>query len=1104
MGSGLRLVCLLPVRNAKEDLPGYLESAARVADAVVALDDGSTDGSRDVLEASPLVRILLSNPRRESFAGWDDGANRNRLLGAAAALEPEWIVSLDADERIDPDDAAALLDFLEGDALRGCAYGLQHFRMWDNGRYDPDGKWIYRLFAWEPGQSFPDRRLHFDPVPTSIPRRAWVRTTIRVRHLAAADDDRRLARLAKYREADPEGEYPTDFGGLDARPEGPLPEWEPRPPGLAIIVGPEDAIGARDRGSAEEAVPVPLPGRPDGPCKLVCLLPARNCEEDLPGYFESAARFADAVVALDDGSTDGTRGILASEPLVRVLLARSPRADYAGWDDGANRNLLLRAAADLEPEWIVSLDADERIAPDDAAALRRFVDRDAMPGFAYGFRVFRMVGDAGHYDRADLWVYRLFAHGPGQSFPEERLHFVPVPRSIPRTRWVPTTVRIQHLASMTEERRRARFDKYLQADPDRTFQADYSNLLEPPGPVRRWEPRPPGLPVHPGGPGAGRTAPEALDLRDLETDEIDLDVPILSAIVISRDDEDRIERVVRSVVDQECDEPFEVIVVTSGTDRTAEIVRELFPDLTLVELSRPASPGEARNAGLAVARGDYVSFPGSHVMLPQGSLAARIRAHELGYPMVTGTTLNGTFTRSGWASYFLDHSTVLPGRPSEELQAPPAHCSYDRELLLGVGGFPEDMRAGEDTVANVRLAQLGCRAYRAADITLVHESPCRDPLRLVRHHFVRGRALGRILLAGGEPGGRVLNRRVVRRVLLGYLPRRLSATAANVRRWGGDSRPVYREALPLVVAGAAAAWGGTWFELFRPARGKLRALVGTPGVNVVVAGLDRRPGYPVGRTDLLLLARIDLLRARARVVSLPRDLLVDIPGRGPGRLNEAYYLGASNDAGRRAAGMALLRRTLEVNLGIATHGEVVVDFEGFRRVVDSMGGLLVDVPGEIHDEFVGEDGEPFSAHFRPGPQRLDGERALLYARTRKADGEIRRRLRHGDLAVALVAQAGRLRSPARLARALGAARGSVHVRLGVGRALAVAQSLIRLRPSGVRAAHVGPPLVRSEQTAEGRWIQRGDPATIGAFVRDRLGAPGPGSAGGARVPPALR
>src|SRR5713226_3636460 len=99
-----QIVCLLPARNAAADLPGYLESAAGFCDAIVALDDGSADNTRDLLAACPLVQILLANPRREDYRAWDDGANRNALLAAAAKLQPEWIIQIDADERMDPSD----------------------------------------------------------------------------------------------------------------------------------------------------------------------------------------------------------------------------------------------------------------------------------------------------------------------------------------------------------------------------------------------------------------------------------------------------------------------------------------------------------------------------------------------------------------------------------------------------------------------------------------------------------------------------------------------------------------------------------------------------------------------------------------------------------------------------------------------------------------------------------------------------------------------------------------------------------------------------------------------------------------------------------------
>jgi glycosyltransferase involved in cell wall biosynthesis/predicted O-methyltransferase YrrM len=547
---------------------------------------------------------------------------------------------------------------------------------------------------------------------------------------------------------------------------------------------------------------------------LVCLLPARNCEIDLPGYFESVERFADAVVALDDGSTDRTRELVEAHPLVQVLLTSPVRHGYQGWDDAANRNRLLAAAGELEPDWILSLDADERIDPGDAEALRRFVDGDALPGCAYVFKVFRMQNDMSSYEGRHEWVGRLFSFARGQTFGDRRLHSVPIPTSIPESRWLRTTIRIQHLAGLTEERRRARFEKYVEADPDHAFQDDYVNVLRSFEEVTPWQARQHGLPVL-------ALEADSAALGELGLDDFAADAPALSAIVISQNDAGRIERTVRSVVDQEVDEPFEVIVVTSGTDDTARIVRERFPQVRVIELPRPALPGEARNAGLRVARGDYVTFPGSHVELKPGTLAARLRAHELGYGMVSAATLNGTDTWAGWASYFLDHSMRLPGRRSCQLAGPPAACSYARDLLHEVGGFREDVRAGEDTRVNVELTLRGHRAYHCQDVVIVHHTPCKNIPRLLRQKFTRGRALARILLEDSRFRDQVLGGTAVS---LGRQVReRLSFTTTNVERWGSeDLRRKYRRVYPLVAAATMAAWAGARYELIRMKRNRLK------------------------------------------------------------------------------------------------------------------------------------------------------------------------------------------------------------------------------------------------------------------------------------------
>jgi glycosyltransferase involved in cell wall biosynthesis len=154
----------------------------------------------------------------------------------------------------------------------------------------------------------------------------------------------------------------------------------------------------------------------------------------LPGWLESVSTFAAAVVALDDGSTDATGDVLAASPLVEILLRNPRRATYRGWDDTANRNRLLGAAAELDPDWIMSLDADERVEPDDGAALQRFVAGEARRGWGYLFPVFAMVGDPQHYHLLPLWVGRLFAYEAGARFRGARLHSVPLPSMIPPSR----------------------------------------------------------------------------------------------------------------------------------------------------------------------------------------------------------------------------------------------------------------------------------------------------------------------------------------------------------------------------------------------------------------------------------------------------------------------------------------------------------------------------------------------------------------------------------------------------------------------------------------------------------------------------------------------
>ena len=578
---------------------------------------------------------------------------------------------------------------------------------------------------------------------------------------------------------------------------------------------------------------------------LVCLLPARNAAHDLPAYLDNVSRFCDAVVALDDGSTDATPDQLADHPLVKVLLRNDRREDYRGWDDAANRNRLLAAAADLNPHWLISLDADERFDARDATSLRQLLETDALPGCVYGFRHVQMRQDAEHFEPRYQWVYRLFSAAHGQRFPAQRLHFIPIPTSLPRSRWIKTTLRIQHFGGQTAERRIARFAKYLEADPQRTYQAEYGHLLAADAreDLRRWQPRPASVPV--------LLASDTFDdpTRDDGALSDDTDQAALSAIIIAQNNEATIARTVASVVNQEVPDTFEVILVASGHDRTAAIVRRDFPTVTVIELPRPALPGEARNAGLAVARGEFISFPGSHVELLPGSLAARLRAHRRGYAMVTGVTTNGTPTAAGWASYFLDHAEGLPGQAPAELNGPPAHCSYARLPLLEVGGFPDGVRTGEDTEANRALVERGYVAFRDPAVQLVHRSRCTTVGRLLKHHFQRGRGWGRMLVSRHRAQGRLVNRTVIRGQLIEAVPRRLTRIAFNTSLARGDITAQYQRVRTLVALGAAASWLGMWFEILRPTPGKSAVLFGHPMPNLLIISLVDGPRLALAQID---------------------------------------------------------------------------------------------------------------------------------------------------------------------------------------------------------------------------------------------------------------
>lgn len=162
--------------------------------------------------------------------------------------------------------------------------------------------------------------------------------------------------------------------------------------------------------------------------------------------------------------------------------------------------------------------------------------------------------------------------------------------------------------------------------------------------------------------------------------------------------------------------------------------------------------------------------------------------------------------------------------------------------------------------------------------------------------------------------------------------------------------------------------------------------------NILLLGTDARPGEETTRTDAMVLVRIERDGGRVSMLSIPRDLWVDYPTGGEGRVNAAFALGEKRFG--PGGGAALTMSTIGRLLDVKVDNYVLINFQGFRTLIDQLGGIRVDVPEAIYDPaYPTDDYKTIEVRFRAGPQMLNGERALIYARTRHADSDFGRNQR---------------------------------------------------------------------------------------------------------------
>lgn len=178
---------------------------------------------------------------------------------------------------------------------------------------------------------------------------------------------------------------------------------------------------------------------------------------------------------------------------------------------------------------------------------------------------------------------------------------------------------------------------------------------------------------------------------------------------------------------------------------------------------------------------------------------------------------------------------------------------------------------------------------------------------------------------------------------------------------------------------------------------------GKDRVTILLLGVDTREDE-ASRSDTMILVNIDPATKAASMLSIPRDMKVIVPGYGVHKINSAYAFGDADKV--PGGGPGLVIRTIEANFGIPVNYYAQVDFKGFTKIIDTIGGLTIDVPYPIKDdEYPGPGNQYMRIFFQTGWQHMDGTQVLQYARTRHDDGDGRRSARQQQVLLALRDQA---------------------------------------------------------------------------------------------------
>ncbi len=260
-------------------------------------------------------------------------------------------------------------------------------------------------------------------------------------------------------------------------------------------------------------------------------------------------------------------------------------------------------------------------------------------------------------------------------------------------------------------------------------------------------------------------------------------------------------------------------------------------------------------------------------------------------------------------------------------------------------------------------------------------------------------------------------------------------------------------------------------------------------VNIVLLGSDQGSADSVGRTDTIVVVSVDPHLPSVALISIPRDFYAWIPSYGLGKINTAFGRGERN--GYPGGGAGLIKATVEYNLGIRIDYYARVGFDGFVRIVDTLGGVDVAVECPLSDTF--PDPESPTGHtdvdWSPGAHHLDGKHALWYVRSRWNTTDFDRHRRQQQVLRGLYRQALTLDVIPKIPQLWDAVRETVSTDLGLEQLLYLGHIGSQLDLTNVRSHFVGRGVVQSWTAPDGAYVLVPNHEALGTLVSEALAPP---------------